>query len=545
MLCTVFGFLAFKDMEQIDGLPVLKISIEENENFGVDKISLVDFPAIEEDFLTFSKESENEEIEILKFEVVEEMKLAGAFLIPDKPILRKHPKTGQNFYVVFTKEVIKQIAERFNENQFGGNFNEQHDSDVKDVFVLENWIIDSEDGDKSFSKFGFSYPVGTWFGVVKVKNEDLWKNKIKTGELRGFSVELLAGLKFSIDSQLIEDHALSQMDGLGEVIPENARLISIEDVDENEDEFTVEDLEKILNFAIKADPNGESSLDVTKGDEGKWLVRYKYDGVRDKKNRNFCRRVLDYQSRTGRVFRREDINQMSFRSENSEFGTYSIFRYKGSYGCRHKWQRLIFFVDFEDDETRRVGSVPQVTRGLDDKDARTVNANLSKEELINRNTMSEIKSNFEMIEELAPDMRTEGTQVDNPDGEYQIDNVTYVVEGGVIVSVTPMEDTPDGEVQETEMESHESPEEIAWKMEVMTKIAELESKIEQLMGEMNGTDESSSEQFSKKELEKVIEKFVSHLRPATDNPAKDSKVDKKELDKVGNVILTLNKLKEK
>jgi hypothetical protein len=529
-------------MEQIDGIPVLKITIEENKNFGVDKISLVDFPAIEEDFLSFSKESENDEIEILKFEVVEEMKLAGAFLIPDKPILRKHPKTGQKFYVIFTKEVIQQIAERFNENQFGGKFNEQHDSDVKDVFVLENWIIDSKQGDKSFTKFGFSYPEGTWFGVVKVKNEDLWNNKIKTGELRGFSVELLAGLKFSIDSHLIEDHALSQMEGLGEVIPKNARLISVQDVDDNEDEFTIEDLEKILNFQVSASPDSDSSLDVQKGDEGKWIVRYRYTGIRDKKNRNFCRKVLNYQNRTGRVFRREDINQMSFRQENSEFGTYSIFKYKGSYGCRHKWERLIYFIDFEDEETRRVGNVPSVTRGLNDTDARTVNSNLSKKEIFNNNIMSEIKSNFEMIEELSPDMRTEGTQVDNPDGDYQIENVTYVVEGGIIVSVTPMEEeTPAEETPAEETPAKE--EEDAWKMEIMTKIAELESKIEQIQSMTNGTDESSSEQFNKIELEEVIGKFVSELRPATEKKSENQ--EKKELDKTSQVIFTLNKLKEK
>jgi hypothetical protein len=552
-------------METLNGLPVLRITIDEaRSDHGVDKISLVDLPAIEENFLTFSKEENQVLEETFKFLSDEQMKLAGAFLIPDKPILRRDPKTNQEFYVVFPEEVIREIADRFNQNLYGNSFNEQHETDVKDVFVSENWIIEDSQKDKSSFKFGFSYPVGTWFGIVKVNNSDLWDNKIKTGELRGFSVELLAGLKFAIDSKLIEDHALKVMEeeqGLGEELPKGAILISESDISDNENDFNLDevDLEQLekdhgLEFRVTADPQANSSLDRLKiGKDGtpvgQWLVRYKYDGVRDDKNRSFCARVLDYQLRTGRVFRKEDVDQMSFRGENREFGIYSIFTYKGSYGCRHKWKRLIFFVDFEDKETRAVGNVPGVTSSINDSEARKKNAkptrsNLSKTD----NKMSELKTKFETIEELTPEQRVLDAQVDNEDGTYTVEGVTYQVTEGRITEI--MEETPEApetpEATETP-ETPEAPDSDEWKMEVMNKIAELEAKIEQIMNAMNGTDSTSSEQFSKVELEEVLSKFMSELKPAENKNDQKSDPSSKEktADKVESVIVTLSKMRSK
>jgi hypothetical protein len=537
-------------METFNGLPVLKISIDDDENHGVDKISLVNSPAFQEQFFSFQKEDSEEEV--LKFEVLEQQKLAGALLIPDVPILRKHPETGQKFYVIFPKEVIQQIAERFNENQFGGNFNEQHseDQDLKDVFVSENWIIESTEGDKAFSKFGFSYPVGTWFGIVKVKDEELWNNKIKTEELRGFSVEMLAGLKFSIDAQLIESFALESMEGLGEEIPEGAKLISVEDILENENEFGDEELRKILNFNIKAEPTGTSSLDRLKGDEGKWIVRYKYTGIKDSKNRNFCRKVLNYQTRTKRVFRREDIAQMSFRGENSkEFGFYSIFNYKGSFGCRHLWKRLIFFIDFEDDETRRVGNVYQVTRGINDVKARRKNPEPKRSKLSKIDVnMSDENLKFATLEELTPEERVENAQVDNADGDYTLDGVVYTVTEGVITAIAEAEAPANEEAPENEESPEENKENAdemeAFKMEVMAKIAELESKVEELTSKLSGDDESSQEQFSKVELEAMFTKFAEELRPANVLQNENQEAPK-PTSKVESVVGTIDKMRNK
>jgi hypothetical protein len=120
--------------------------------------------------------------------------------------------------------------------------------------------------------------------------------------------------------------------------------------------------------------NQESYNDFPKkGGGGQWLVRYKYTGPIDDKTRDFCREVLSM----GKLFTEEDIkNGLS----NPEFGNYSIFDYKGSYGCRHVWKRQIYFEDYEDDEVRRVGFVPAVVNRLDDDMATTLNAFLSANE---------------------------------------------------------------------------------------------------------------------------------------------------------------------
>jgi len=85
---------------------------------------------------------------------------------------------------------------------------------------------------------------------------------------------------------------------------------------------------------ISSDPEDPSFLD-----QGLYKIRYEYRGPRDDKNRDFCGEVLDLNL----IYRKEDIDTMTSNSANPEFGIYSIWDYKGSFGCRHKWHRLVFF----------------------------------------------------------------------------------------------------------------------------------------------------------------------------------------------------------
>jgi hypothetical protein len=90
----------------------------------------------------------------------------------------------------------------------------------------------------------------------------------------------------------------------------------------------------VSTAALESDPEADSSLDV-----GLYKIRYEYRGPRDERNRDFCAAVLDLKY----IYRYEDINDMSSMMANPEFGSYSIWDYKGSYGCRHRWHRLVFF----------------------------------------------------------------------------------------------------------------------------------------------------------------------------------------------------------
>tara|TARA_R110002153_G_scaffold189041_4_gene341885 strand:+ start:164 stop:1702 length:1539 start_codon:yes stop_codon:yes gene_type:complete len=465
-------------METYNGLPLLKISLE-SDIHGVDKISLVDFPAIEENWLAFSK---GKTVDEYLFAHLAEQKLAGPLLIPDIKILRED-KEGNRFYVEFPKNVIKQIAERFNKNLNGGKWNIDHNENelVEDVYVSENWIIDDSNFDKS-KKFGHNLPVGTWYGIVKVDNSEVWENKIVSGELKGFSVELLSGLQLSIDrtiqNDLYESHVESILDTLGETVGEHWREALSIDISDDEELL---DSDNALSLAIQSDPDADSSLDVNDGNRGKWLVRYKYKGPRDSKNRTFCASLLEFQG-TNTVFRKEDINQMSFTTSNPEFGTYSIFRYKGSFGCRHKWQRVIFFNDFEDDETRKVGSVPRVTRNINDKEATKVN-------LKNQNKMANQK--FATITELPLEERIVGASVDNENGEFEVEGVKYIVVDGLITEVV-------SEIVEGEDKPEIDSELLSKFMsDVLSWMAEKDAQIEGLVSKVSGADDTSNEQFSK------------------------------------------------
>jgi len=122
-----------------------------------------------------------------KFQTDEEKKMViGPAMIPDLKIFRKDA-LGNPYYVFFSAETIKMIAEKYMRNKYIDNNDTNHDGRaVSDVYVVESWIKE-DDQDKS-NKYGYGdLPIGTWFVSMKVRNEKVWE-KVKKGELRGFSV---------------------------------------------------------------------------------------------------------------------------------------------------------------------------------------------------------------------------------------------------------------------------------------------------------------------------------------------------------------------
>ena len=119
----------------------------------------------------------------------EKHEVVGPAMIPDKEIYRRDDY-GNAYYVYFSEETIKQIAEKFMRK--GYTVDGQHDVNhrgpgEKDVYVMESWIIEDPEHDKS-RMYGFNdLPKGTWMVKMKVLNKDVWKG-IKEGKLNGFSV---------------------------------------------------------------------------------------------------------------------------------------------------------------------------------------------------------------------------------------------------------------------------------------------------------------------------------------------------------------------
>jgi len=165
-------------------LPVYTFVLGEDESFSYDKISLVDKPAIQSDWFAFSEQSKpylfvvNEDKQIL----------AGAFMIPDMPIYRFDEQTKEEYFVMFTKEIIEKLHYNFNKNNRNAAINIMHTDEMAEAYVTENWLIEDKENDKS-KIYGFDLPVGTSFGLVKIESKKFWEDNIKSGKLRGFSIE--------------------------------------------------------------------------------------------------------------------------------------------------------------------------------------------------------------------------------------------------------------------------------------------------------------------------------------------------------------------
>ena len=125
----------------------------------------------------------------LNFSRIDEEKriVAGPLMVPNKFIFRRD-ENGDPYYVFFSKDTIRRIQERFNKSGFQNITDIDHDGDIRtDNILLEQWIIESREYDKS-KFYGFNnLPKGTWFGVYKVNDDKTWED-IRSGKIRGFSI---------------------------------------------------------------------------------------------------------------------------------------------------------------------------------------------------------------------------------------------------------------------------------------------------------------------------------------------------------------------
>ena len=160
-----------------------KVIFNEEENEGVYAVSLVSDPAIGVNFITLSKQKE------IKLATVNEEQriLMGAILIPNQPIYRN--QDGQEFNIVFPKETIKKVQQNFALKGYQNNSTIEHSGEqIQNVTFVESWIKEDEVHDKSVH-YGFNEEVGTWFGLMKVNNDEIWNDYVKTGKVKGFSID--------------------------------------------------------------------------------------------------------------------------------------------------------------------------------------------------------------------------------------------------------------------------------------------------------------------------------------------------------------------
>jgi len=155
---------------------------EENEEMvGIEAVSIVSQPAIEESFVALS----SDEIKLAKVDD-EKRIVMGAALVPNKMIFRKRNDTM--FYVYFSKETIRRASELFFQNGNQSNATLEHQMKANNLTVVESWIIEDQEKDKS-ALYNLDLPVGSWVISMKIEDDELW-NEIKAGKkYTGFSIE--------------------------------------------------------------------------------------------------------------------------------------------------------------------------------------------------------------------------------------------------------------------------------------------------------------------------------------------------------------------
>ena len=161
---------------------LIELIIDDKEDLqGVEAISIVENPAIESDFVALKSE------EVKLAEVDKEKRiLMGAVLIPEKPIYRRNGE--DEYYIYFSKDTVVKASQLFLKKGNQGNSTLEHSKQIEGLTVVESWIVEDLTKDKS-ALYNLSVPVGTWMASVKVDNDEIWNDYVKTGKVKGFSLE--------------------------------------------------------------------------------------------------------------------------------------------------------------------------------------------------------------------------------------------------------------------------------------------------------------------------------------------------------------------
>jgi len=160
---------------------VLELIIDEKDfQSGINAVSVVESPAIEENFVALAKH----EVELKEIDT-EKRILMGAALIPNKKIYRRNKE--EEFYIYFSEDTVRKAMELFFKKGNQNNATYEHKDAIKGMSVCESWLIEDEKMDKS-QLYGFNLPKGTWMISMKVDNDEVWQD-VKDGKIKGFSIE--------------------------------------------------------------------------------------------------------------------------------------------------------------------------------------------------------------------------------------------------------------------------------------------------------------------------------------------------------------------
>lgn len=167
-------------MRDIDDLETIELFISDEDNSGIEAISLVEFPAIEENFVALSKHK-------IELKTMDEEKrlVVGLALVPDKKIYRNNG--GFEYNITFSKDTVRKASEKYLKSLKIHNATIEHEMEVDGVYLTESWIVEDVDKDKT-ALYDLDAPEGAWAVSMRIENDEVWED-VKAGKYLGFSIE--------------------------------------------------------------------------------------------------------------------------------------------------------------------------------------------------------------------------------------------------------------------------------------------------------------------------------------------------------------------
>jgi hypothetical protein len=200
-----------------------EVIFKEGETTGVYGISLVNDPAMESLFVALSKEEQLQ----LKSVDTEKRIVMGAVLIPNKPVYRN--QNGKEFNIVFPEETIRLASEAFLKNGHQKSSTLEHDIEAKlsGVSIVESWIVEDPKNDKA-NVYGFDLPKGSWMASMKIDNEEIWNDFVKTDKVKGFSIDGFFDLEqVNLKSELNMSEQKSFIDEVKQIIKDGFASLTL------------------------------------------------------------------------------------------------------------------------------------------------------------------------------------------------------------------------------------------------------------------------------------------------------------------------------
>jgi hypothetical protein len=188
-------------------LPIIELTLEELEQ-GIDATALVENPAIQRNWMAFKEHKSYE----FKTHNEDKRILAGALMVADFPMYRN--MNGKEFFVKFSSETIEELADRMVLNNKLTAFNFEHDAkkELADMHIQQFFIINTELGVNT--PIGFEeLPNGSLFAFVKVNNEQVWNDYVKTGIVKGFSIEG----NFATKEEFSEQQIINELEQINKI----------------------------------------------------------------------------------------------------------------------------------------------------------------------------------------------------------------------------------------------------------------------------------------------------------------------------------------